>query len=183
MLTNKRFTNIPWKNWKPIPLAALFALLPPKKVGERGGLRTGRPKGVYQASGATHQLSRWAQTVLGPQRPAVLGTQGTCQLLPHTPPQQSHTHTHTHSCTLPWLTSHDTNDQPNYGYTHTTQSYSHAKRLHSQTSNLTVLSTKSHEFVFIVEEFQCTHTQDHCTPIISTAHETLGHHRTMCVCC
>ena len=73
----------------------------------------------------------------------MLGTQGTCQLLPHTPPQQSHTHTHTHSCTLPWLTSHDTNDQPNYGYTHTTQSYSHAKRLHSQTSNLTVLSTKS----------------------------------------
>ena len=104
---------------------------------------------------------------------------------PPTHPSTTVTHTHTHSCTLSWLTSHDTNDQPNHGYTHTTQSYSHAKRLHSQTSNLTVLSTKSHEFVFTVEEFQCTHTQDHCTPIISTAHKTLtgSPHDRVCTVC
>ena len=99
------------------------------------------------------------------------GDSGPSVSFPHTSLHNSHTHTQ--SCTLPWLTSHDTNNQPNYGYTHTIQSYSHAKRLHSQTPNLTVLSTKSHEFVFTVEEFQCIHTQDHCTPIISTAHKTL----------
>ena len=140
-------------------------------MGERGGLRTRRPKGVYQACGAIHQECRGEHTQSWDHRgKRCWELRALGQLPPHTPPKQSHTHTHTHthtqSCTLPWLS-------PTRVTLTTIQSYSHAKRLHSQTPNLTVLSTKSHEFVFVVEEFQCTHTQDHCTPIISTAHETL----------
>ena len=105
------------------------------------------------------------------------GDSGPSVSFPHIPLQNSHIHTHTHTHThtelhFARLTSHDTNNQPNYGYTHTIQSYGHANHLHSQTPNLTVLNTKSHKFVFTVEEFQCPHIQDHCTPIISTAHKT-----------
>ena len=149
-------------------MAALFALLPPKKVGVRGGLRPGRPKGVYQACGATHQACHgehtqsWDHKGKGCWEPRALRHFPTISLASHTPLHNSHTHTHTHahththtqSCTLPWLVSHNTNDQSNYGYTHTIQSYSHAKRLHSQTPNLTVLKTKSHDFVLTAEEFQ-----------------------------
>ena len=133
---------------------------------------------MYQACGATQQECHGEhRQSWGHQRSGVLETQGPQSASPTYPSTtvsltHTRTHTHTQSCTLPRLTSHDTNDQPNYGYTHTIQSYSHAKRLHSQTPNLTVLNTKSHEFVFTVEEFQCTHIQDHCTPIISTAHQT-----------
>ena len=109
------FTNILRKNWKPIPLAALFALLPPKKVGERGGLRTGRPQGVYQACGATQQECHGEhRQSWGHQRSGVLGTQGPRSASPTYPSTtvsltHTRTHTHTQSCTLPRLTSHDTN--------------------------------------------------------------------------
>ena len=142
-------------------MAALFALLPPKKVGVRGGLRPGRPKGVYQACGApikcvmvsTHSPGTTKARGAGNSGPSV-SLPHTISLASHTPLYNSHKHTHTQSCTLPWLISHNINDQPNCGYTHTIQSYSHTKHLHGQTPNLTVLKTKSHDFVFKVEEFQ-----------------------------
>ena len=139
----------------------------PKKWG-RGGLRPGRPKGVYQACGTIRQACHgehtqsWDHKGKGCWELRALGQlPHTISLASHTPLHDSHTHTHIHaqSCTLPWLISHNINDQPNCGYTHTIQSYSHAKHLRGQTPNLTVLKTKSHDFVFKVEEFQWAHTQ------------------------
>ena len=117
MLTNKMLTNILQKNLKPGPLAALFALLPSKEVGERGGLRPGRQRECIRLVEPPSKSVMVSTDSPGATEAGVLGLRALGQLPPPTPPQQSHTHTHTHthtqSCTLPWLTSHDTNDQPN----------------------------------------------------------------------
>ena len=93
------FTNILQKNLKPISLAALFALLPSKEVGGRGGLRPGRQRECIRLVEPPSKSVVGAQTVLGPLRPGCWGLRALGQLPPHTPPQQSHTHTHTHTHT------------------------------------------------------------------------------------
>ena len=149
-------------------IGSTICLTSSKESGGEGRIKTWEAQGsVSGVWSHPSSVSWWAHTVLGPQRQGVLGTQGprsaspTISLASHTPLHDSHTHTHIHaqSCTLPWLISHNINDQPNCGYTHTIQSYSHAKHLRGQTPNLTVLKTKSHDFVFKVEEFQWAHTQ------------------------
>ena len=121
----------------------------------------------------------------------MLGTQGprsaspTISLASHTPLHDSHTHTHIHaqSCTLPWLISHNINDQPNCGYTHTIQSYSHAKHLRGQTPT-SLCSKPSHTILYSKLKNFSEHTPKHrCNPVISMAHKTLGHHMTACVHC
>ena len=70
-------TNILWKNWKPIPWAALFALLPAKEVGREGRIKNCKAQGSVTAMWShPSSVSWWAHTVLGPQRQRVMGTRG-----------------------------------------------------------------------------------------------------------
>ena len=87
-------TNILRKGWKPIPLEALFALLPPKAVGERGGLRAGRPQGVCQACGATQQECHGEHRQSCGHRGQGAGDSGPSASFPHTPLHNSLSHTH-----------------------------------------------------------------------------------------
>ena len=81
----KTESQVHWQHYLPYFLQ--------KKIGERGGLRPGRPKGVYQACGATQQECHGEhRQSWGHRGRGCWGLRALGQLPPHTPPQQSHTH-------------------------------------------------------------------------------------------
>ena len=174
------FTNMLQKNWKPGPLAALFALLPPKKNRGEGRIETREAqRSVSGLWSHPARVSWWAQTILGPQRPGVLGTQGPRSASPTHP---STTVTHTQSCTLPWLISQTTSltmvTLTQYNHT-ATQNVSIVKHPTS------LCSAPSHTSLYSQLKNFSAHTLKITALQLSVQHIKLwlGHHMTMCVCC
>ena len=180
MLTNKRFTNILWKNWKPIPLAALFALLPPKKVGERGGLRPGRPKGVYQACGATQQECHGEHRQSWGHRGRGAGDSGPSSA-PPTYPSTTVTHTHTHTAAFCHGLLHMTPTTRLSMVTLTQHNHTAMQNISIVKHPTSLCSAPSHTSLYSQLKNFNAHTLK-ITPIISTAHKTLtgSPHDRMC---
>ena len=88
----KTESQVHWQHYLPYFLQ--------KKIGERGGLRPGRPKGVYQACGATQQECHGEHRQSWGHRGRGAGAQGPRSASPTYPSTTvTHTHTHTHTHT------------------------------------------------------------------------------------
>ena len=142
---------------------------------------------MYQACGAPIKCVMVSTHSPGTTKARGAGNSGPSVSLPHTISLASHTslynshkHTHTQSCTLPWLVSHNTNDQ---SMVTLTQYNNTATQNVSIVKHPTSLCSKpSHTILYSqLKNFSERTPNHHCTPIISTVHKTLGHHMTVCV--